>query len=663
MKLFLKYILILIIFNHFSKAEVLWASKVIGFSSQAGDKQFAAKQILGSPSVLSGFGTTPCAWMPEKKDIHQKEWIEVEFSKYQQVRQICIVENHYPGAVKKIILIDTEGNEHIVMNNPDRSNNCESGAFNISFELTGYFVKGMKLELVFDSLKIPQIDAVGMSDNNNLISWDINLVKDFKKFDKSESLGSNINSESAEITPIISPDSKYIYFTRDKHPENLGTAHKQDVWISKIDRKGNFLMAENLGEPINNSFNNSAFSITPDGRRLFLTNAYHDNGSVTKGISYSIFFDKNWLAPKSMLIKNYQNINSNADYFISSDGKYLLMSIEGENTTGGMDLYVSFLESDSSWSEPLNLGDVINTADDEITPYLDTNNKTLYFSSKGHCGFGSQDIFVSTRLDESWTKWSIPQNLGPNISTSLWDAYFRISPNRDFVYLSSYHNSIGDADIFKSKIIDKSSLFKLISINGIVKDDSTGKPIESEIIIRSLDGNEVIRKALADKINGVYKCRFEHSGQFVLQAFKSGFLPITEIFDLTESDSVSFERNLIMSRVKPNSVYRLKYILFQLAEYELPNKYIPELESIVYYLTNFPEISIELFGHTDDIGSDNDNIQLSIKRANFVKEYLIKSGINQSRIKTVGLGKSKPICPNSTEIYRQQNRRVEYIFY
>jgi outer membrane protein OmpA-like peptidoglycan-associated protein len=657
LKLFLKYILFLLILNHLSKAEVLWAHRVIGYSSQACDKQFAAKQILGSPSVLSGFGTSPCAWMPGFKDIHQKEWIEVEFSKYQQVRQICIVENHYPGAVKKIILIDTLGNEHIVMNNPDRSNNCESGAFNMSFELTDYFVKGMKLELEFDSIKIPQIDAVGISNNNNLISWDINLVKDFKKYDKSENFGSNINSEFAEISPIISPDSKFIFFTRDKHPENRGTEHKQDVWISKIDKKDNFSLAENLGEPINNSFNNSTFSISPDGSRLFLTNAYRDNGSVTKGISYSIFFDKNWLAPKPMLIKNYQNINSNADYFISSEEKYLLLSIEDNNSKGGMDLYVSFRLDDSSWSEPINLGDVVNTADDEITPFLDTDNKTLYFSSRGHCGLGSQDIFVTNRLDDSWTKWSKPQNLGTSLNSSLWDAYLRISPNRDFVYFSSYNNSFGDADIFKS------SLLKLISINGIVKDDSTGKPIESEIIIRSMDGKEVIRKALSDKVTGAYKCRFEHSGQFVLQVLKSDFLPVTEMFDLTKSDSISFERNFNLPRVKLDSLYRLKDILFQLAEYELPNRYIPELESIVNYLTNFPEKKIEIIGHTDDIGSENDNYQLSIKRANFVKEYLIRSGINQSRIRTVGLGKSKPICPNTKEIYRQQNRRVEYVFF
>src|SRR5690606_20907469 len=148
------------------------------------------------------------------------------------------------------------------------------------------------------------------------------------------------------------------------------------------------------------------------------------NGKMQAGVSISTNTGGAWSKPKPLKIENDYNFNEKANYFLSNTRNVLIMSVEREDSYGDRDLYVSFMKPDSSWTEPLNLGDVINTAAVESAPFLAADGKTLYFSSDGFSGYGGSDIYASTRLDDTWTNWSDPENLGPEINSPMEDLFF-----------------------------------------------------------------------------------------------------------------------------------------------------------------------------------------------------------------------------------------------
>ena len=218
-------------------------------------------------------------------------------------------------------------------------------------------------------------------------------------------------------------------------------------------KDSNFEMAKNIGYPINNEAHNFAISLSPDGNTLLVGNKYNLDGTMGKGVSISNFKGTNWEYPKPINL-NDNIIGRNVTYSLASNRKVLLMSAERDDSHGKEDIYVFFRINDSTWSDPVNLGVQINTASSEIAPYLAADMTTLYFSTDGRPGYGNTDLFISRRLDESWTNWSEPLNLGPKFNTSGWDAYFTIPASGDYAYYVSTNNSIGKEDIFKIKLPD-----------------------------------------------------------------------------------------------------------------------------------------------------------------------------------------------------------------
>ena len=158
-----------------------------------------------------------------------------------------------------------------------------------------------------------------------------------------------------------------------------------------------------------------------------------------------------WSKPVALNIINDYNYNKKANYFLTDNRQTLLMSVEREDSYGDRDLYVTFINRDSTWSEPLNLGDVVNTAGEESAPFLASDDKTLYFSSNGFSGYGGNDVYVTKRLDDTWKNWSEPENLGPEINSPLEDLFFNIPVSSEFAYYSR-GVSENNMDIFRIKL-------------------------------------------------------------------------------------------------------------------------------------------------------------------------------------------------------------------
>src|SRR5690606_31129635 len=152
-------------------------------------------------------------------------------------------------------------------------------------------------------------------------------------------------------------------------------------WYSELDCSGHWSLAKNMGPAFNNpepSFVNSIQSVTPDGRSavMLLGHQYLDNGTMQAGGSISSTVGGGWSKPVALKIANDYNFNEKANYFLTNNRRTLLMSVEREDSYGDRDLYVSFIADDSTWTQPLNLGDVINTASEESAPFLAADNET-----------------------------------------------------------------------------------------------------------------------------------------------------------------------------------------------------------------------------------------------------------------------------------------------
>ena len=246
---------------------------------------------------------------------------------------------------------------------------------------------------------------------------DIHLIENADKIADKVKLNDNVNTKYDELSPIISPDGKTLYINRSDSPENTGSADDdQDIWYSTLDENGEWTLMKNFGKPLNNTGKNFMVSVSPDNNSLVVANTYKSDGSPDgQGLSITYKTSDGWEVPKPFIIEDYYNDNKYVSYFLCNDNKTLIMALERKESLGEKDLYVSFLTKKNTWSKPKHMGNVINTFGDETKPFIAADNKTLYFSTDGHKGFGDVDIFTSKRLDDSWTNWSTPKNMGTKV--------------------------------------------------------------------------------------------------------------------------------------------------------------------------------------------------------------------------------------------------------
>ncbi|MFY7889470.1 MAG: OmpA family protein, partial [Spirosomataceae bacterium] len=202
---------------------------------------------------------------------------------------------------------------------------------------------------------------------------------------KPENIGSAVNSEYSELNPVMAPDGRTLYFGRKNHPQNkygvLGTeqiAGSQDIWFSES-TMGAWTTARRMPESLNRDQYNTILSISPDGQTMLVKGAYLNGQYETRGFSIAKKTENGWGIPQKIDIPKYERLSKgkNEYGFLSSDGKVLLMAFSEKKNSDEDDVYASFLEKDGTWSEPMNLGDDINTGDTETTPFLAPDGKTL----------------------------------------------------------------------------------------------------------------------------------------------------------------------------------------------------------------------------------------------------------------------------------------------
>lgn len=435
---------------------VQWASEVMFVTSEMTALQFSAGQVLHGPNVYPKGGESPNAWRPSKTS--NQEYIVVKFEEPIRAQQIAIAETENPGAVSKVYAYDSLDNEYVLFELNPRPIPLASRLLNLFFEKTPYRIAYIRVDI--DCSSVPgynSIDAIGLSSSNIPISVLIELAPNVNENLHTEALSENVNSSYMEQSPLLSPDGKTLYFSRRGHPDNVGGVDDmEDIWYSELDEETHeWLPAQNLGAPLNTFGPNYICSITEvDGETiLLLGNRYEKRGRMGEGISMTRKKPNGkWEKPKNIEMQNPYNYSDQADFYMSHDASIIIMSQERDDTNGDRDLYVSFENTVTEiWSEPLNLGSVINSADTEYAPFLDRDNETLYFSSRGFRGYGGSDIYVSKRLDDTWTNWSEPENMGRGVNGPQDDTYFNIPSSGSHAYFTR-GSSNDNTDVYRFRI-------------------------------------------------------------------------------------------------------------------------------------------------------------------------------------------------------------------
>ena len=422
---------------------------------------------------------------------------------------------------------------------------------------------------------------------------------------------------------------------------------------------GTFSEPEVLGGNVRSRHSIAVTSISPDNNSLYLIGKLQANTPPEDRVMVSHRTKEGWSVPKPIRIKGLNVSGVATDYSFGPDQRTLIMSVTRDSTLGGRDLYVCFLDENAgTWTVPLWLGVNINSSDNEVTPYLAADNKTLYFSSDRAGGIGSLDVYRSTRLDDSWQKWSKPENIGASINRIGRTSYYTEDAGGKYCYFVWRANISSQSDIFRAPAPKRENLLTLIK--GKVLDE-TGSPLEAEIFYDRLYDAKRMGLGRSDPASGAYQITLPSGDTYSIFARKTGYLPTSISFDAKKTEGFStVEKDLILVKIKENATIRLNNIFFETDKTELLPSSFAELDRLFNILQTDESLRIAIEGHTDNTGNPQHNKSLSLGRANAVVEYLISKGIAKSRLEAYGYAAEKPIASNDTEEGKSKNRRVEF---
>lgn len=363
----------------------------------------------------------------------------------------------------------------------------------------------MKQAIMITGMTLAGLYSGFAQQDQSLGGGQIRLAENIETAIVAQPLSGKVNTPFVEYGPTLTKDGRRLYFSRQGFAGNVGGVGDEDIWFSNFDdATQDWLNARNIGAPLNNSWPNFVCGVGVNGDTILLGNVYLKRGKMRAGLSLSIREGDSWSFPQPVVIRNDYNLAERTSFDVSSDRKALLIAERKVDSNGGLDLYVAFRNTDSKYpyaaGESVNLGQTINSAGNETSPFLAFDNRTLYFASNGHNGYGMSDIFVSRRLDSTWTKWSTPENLGPGINTEFDDMYFGFTPRSRYAYYSRGLTPT-NSDVYR---LDMTYLFKpstkpLDKMNELIDEAQIGQTLVLDSVF--LDDKFDIRPGALKRLN------------------------------------------------------------------------------------------------------------------------------------------------------------------
>ncbi|MDX1907438.1 MAG: OmpA family protein [Bacteroidia bacterium] len=347
-------------------------------------------------------------------------------------------------------------------------------------------------------------------------------------------------------------------------------------------------------------------------------------------------------------------------WYLTPDRQTLLFAAIRPDGYGDLDLYVSFRQK-GTWTPPLNLGPDINSPGRETCAWLAGDGKTLWFSTDGLPGYGRGDVWRTERLSSTWTQWASPVNLGPRINGPGWDGWYVPVPAADnHWYMASQDSLRGDFDVYGVRIPMDPVRMPLTFVRGQVTDRTTGAPVTAQVTARIISTDDSTLKS-TEAPGGSYGAFLDLGKAYEVFAIAPGYYPVMDTVDVRSAKTYrETTLDLELIPLETGRTIQLEQVFFERATAVLLPTSRPELDRLVMLMLAMPGLVIEIQGHTDNIGSEDELLLLSEARARMVRSYLMARGVDPSRMVAVGFGSMHPIASNETPETRRLNRRVAF---
>ena len=498
-------------------------------------------------------------------------------------------------------------NEQSIKAGNSRKNNFEFALqYAASHPADNYVFNLQNLGDGINTTDLEYLPSLTVDGNKMIFNRRINSDEDFYESDKINGtwqkaipVPGKLNTNFNEGAQNISQDGNWLIFTGCNYPEGLGSC---DLYISFKNKNGEWGEAENMGRIINSDQWESAPSLSPDKRDLYFSS--------------------------------------------TRPGGY-----------GGSDIWVSHRNEKGVWQEPENMGPEINTTGDEGTPFIHADNRTLYFNSNGHQGYGLSDIFVARRKENG--DWGTPENLGYPINTIDDEGSLIVSSDGKTAYYASdkgdYKNKL---DLYSFDLRNNVRALKTLWVKGKIYDKKTTRGLPSSVELRTIDSGFLLSKLQTDE-DGNYLATLPEGKNYAFTVNRKGYLFYSGNFTMSGNISDSpMVVDIALQPIEAGASVTLNNIFFDSKKADLQPASFPELDKVVTIMKENPKLIIQINGYTDNVGKPADNLLLSVNRSKAVIVYLQSKGIDAKRLSGKGFGESGAVANNETEEGKAQNRRT-----
>jgi outer membrane protein OmpA-like peptidoglycan-associated protein len=471
-------------------------------------------------------------------------------------------------------------------------------------------------------------------------------------------MGKQINSPAPDYAPYMHPAGNVLLFSsRRSHWDEIAPDYTQneDIYYTIANPFGEgWEPAERLPDAINSPYNEGSACVNTDGTLVFFSRC-----NAPDGMGVCDLYQAEWLGGKWTNVQNLgPDVNSqewDSHPFVTADGRALFFCSNRDGGFGGTDLYVCLLQKNGTWGKAENLGPMVNTYYDEVTPYLHPINSTLYFSSKGHLhNRGGFDIF-KTRW--SGGQWEDPRNLGPLVNTPRDEYYFTIDGKGEVLFLANeMPDSPRNFDLFAFPMPMEARPDAIVKLKGYLIDSLTGSPLTG--IVAALDLEKGIETTpVYIGPTGYFEFQLINNRKYLLVVIGENAITIEEELDLAVDSVFSI---LTQSIIDEQPVV-FRQVQFPNNSAEVRPATLKLLEHIGTFLKDHPYCKLLIRGHTDAEGDAEYNLELSRQRAHNIERYILAYSQQPGEMVVgEGYGETRPVFPNDSPEHRARNRRVEF---
>jgi|WetSurMetagenome_2_1015567.scaffolds.fasta_scaffold84630_2 outer membrane protein OmpA-like peptidoglycan-associated protein len=469
---------------------------------------------------------------------------------------------------------------------------------------------------------------------------------------KLTALPQEINTTNHEELGRWSVDGKTLIFTRLNRFTNNNPAA---IFAAQFESNGKLIAVEKF--PFDSTYRGGGLTISPDGKKLIFAAYGRNDGFGDYDLYLSTSTKGGWSAPQNMgPTINGQRWESHPSF--GADGTSVYFTSNRPGGMGGSDIWIGYETSPGHWTKLVNAGPGINTPNNEGSPFVHFDGRTLYFMRDGNEGMGGYDLYISHMGIDG--QWKPAQNMGSSINSNSNEGGLAVHPDGKTALITKSTPDRGNELYeFELPVAYQSVPVQALHVN--VTDAATNKPVRAQLDVFDFNGNDTIRKSQLSDEKGNITVTLDRNISYGIIASATGYIMNSSNLPATNEASRNLNVKMISLAASVSKTMTLQNIFFETGSYSILSSSQPELNSLVKTLKENPSMKIEIRGHTDNVGDENANQLLSENRAEAVFSYLTGKGIAATRITYKGFGEKQPVASNDTEEGRKQNRRTEFV--